>query len=190
MNILRTGVATVLLSSSIAGQAATFDFDRASGNIFGIDAFNSYTQTEDGITVSVTANGKKVSQTYSQGLGVGSYWFDYLIKSGESLTFSFDQAVDIDHIVLNGFGLGTVSWDGGSISNLDGSINVFPGINGKPHMIGLTNITSFTFTSDRFFLMVDGLKGVTATTAVPVPAAAWLFGTALIALASIGRNRG
>jgi hypothetical protein len=194
MNALKKlALVTLGLATTSLASAATFDFDRGTGSTLSFNSYDVYSQTEDGISVSVVGIGgqNKVSQSRNQGLGVGTGFFNYLIADNEKLTFTFDQAVDINQIVLNSYGNGTLTWEGGSIAGLDGNTNTSQGLNAKFHTINLSNITSFTVEADQNYLMVDGLVGVTASvSAVPVPAAAWLFGSALIGLAGIGRKRG
>jgi len=185
----KTILALTLLGVASVSSAATFDFDRASGSATSVDSYTTYTQSSGGITVSVTGagDGNKVSRTYAQGLGVGTNLFNYLMGTNETLTFTFNQAVDLQQIILNSYGTGTLTWVGGSISGLDGTVDTTPGLNGQFHTVNLTNITSFSIKANSNYLMVDGLAGVTSH--VPVPAAAWLMGSGLLSLAGVGRRR-
>jgi hypothetical protein len=181
-------LAAIAMGFAGISSAATFNFDRGTGSATSFDSYTTYTQSSGGITVSVTGagDGNKVIRSYAQGLGVGTNLFNYLMSTNESLTFTFNQAVNVAQVVINSYGTGTLTWTGGSISGLTGTTITTPGLNAHFHTVNLTNVTSFTIKSNSNYLMVDGLAGVTA---VPVPAAAWFMGSGLLGLAGVARRR-
>lgn len=185
----RSILALTIMGVASAASATNFDFDRATGLATTVDSYATYTQSADGITVSVTGSGdgNRVSRTYAQGLGVGTNLFNYLMGTNETLTFTFNKAVNLQQIVLNSYGSGTLTWAGGSIGGLGGTVDTNPGLHGQFHTVNLNNITSFSIRADNNYLMVDGLVGVAP--AVPVPAAAWLMGSALLSLGGLTRRR-
>ncbi|CAH0990015.1 hypothetical protein SIN8267_00097 [Sinobacterium norvegicum] len=176
--------AAAMTASSLAG-AASFDFVKGSGGYH--DSLN-FVASDGVLGVNVTpVNGSKVSWT-TQGLGRGTNGFNYLMAGGEGLTFNFTSAVDIGQVNMESYGSSNVSWT--DANGLTGSIGSVQGkTGGQLNTITLSNITSMTFTANNNYSMIAGFDDVFATSQVPVPAAAWLFGSALIGLAGIAKKR-
>jgi hypothetical protein len=175
--------AGLALSVASSVQAASFDFAKNFGGYH-----NSLTFSSGGIDVTVNAvNGSKVSWV-SQGVGRGSSGFDYLMGNGEALDFSFSRAVDVGSILLNSYGSASLSWNyaNGSTGSL-GYADAKEG--GFATALNLTGITGLRVTATQNFVIVKGFDGVVATSEVPVPAAAWLFGSALLGLGGIARKK-
>lgn len=181
-------IAAMGLASSLS-QAATFDFT-GHGN-----AAAAANQTVDGITVTVSAPGEDLGYYNLDGLGVKTGFFNLPgLQNNETLRVDFSETVDIatltmrqwegpDSIVLVGYGTG-------SALTLDNDSCAF--CSAETFNIGLTGIDYLTITgnSGLTVTLLAGLGGVTATASeVPVPAAAWLFGSALVGLAGIGRRK-
>lgn len=184
---------TAALALSGLASAASFDF---SGPTLA-DKEPSFTFNSDGISVTVTAASGKVAH-YWEGLGNDNgFWDVEPLGNGESLTFTFSQTVTLGGISLR-------QWEPGvdeAMLTTSGGLDV--AISG--HGIGANGATlvdyfsfnapltlkSFTITgtngATQFY--VQGLQNVNAVSDVPVPAAAWLMGSALIGLAGIARRR-
>jgi hypothetical protein len=182
---LGTAAAMLLLSS--AASAANFDFRQAFGGYY-----NSIDFISDGITVTVTAAGgsNKVS-VVDDGLGNGSNGFNYLLANNEQLIFTFSEEVTVGSITASAdFSSGdfNLTYEGGTISNIPAPIDSPPSFNATT-LLNITT-TSFTITGTDNYALIEGLGDVfTTASAVPVPAAAWLFGSALVGLAGLGRRK-
>lgn len=171
--------ATALTASSLAG-AANFDFNK-----FGGGYSDSLDFVEDGIGINVTAlGGSKVSWT-SEGLGRGTNGFNYKMANGEGLSFTFTEAVDIGTMDVIGASSGNISWTAAS-----GETGVFSNATDDAD-VGLINITSLSLISNGNYITLMGINDVFATSVseVPVPGAAWLFGSALLGLAGVAKKR-
>lgn len=185
-------IAALGLSSGFA-SAADFNFTGLGS------AGAAAVQTVGGITVTVTATGgDSLDYLNLDGIGVDSGIFDLAalqstLFSSEGLQVSFSEEVTIGSLGMrqweNGFDGANFSSSGGSFAlgtSDSGFLEDFWDLSGH----GVGALTSFT---------INGTGAVTATllssltnvqvTAVPVPAAAWLLGSALIGLAGLGRKR-
>lgn len=203
-------LATALaLSISGAASAATVSYDLWTGLGLSNNAqVSSVSKTLGGVTLTITATGKssdKVAYRTNAGLGVyctSGCFLDSpemgsdLIKGEgrEVLTFTFSQAVRLDKI---GFYLFENNIDKARLtiggSNTD--ISSAPADNtGKP-VIGFSEysvggsplVTSFSI-SARGSVTSFRISDITVT-AVPVPGALWLMGSALMGLAGVARRR-
>lgn len=169
-------------SISLSSHAANFDFSQAFGG------YHKYLEfTEDDIDLRVDpVSGGKVSQNYF-GLGRGSWFGNAALSKKEKLTFSFDQTVDLGSIVLNAWGRTKISWTYADGST--GKMKANARWGGLETQLNLSGITSLTVAGKKGWIMVGGFNDVFATSEVPVPAAAWLFGSALLGLGGACRRR-
>lgn len=126
-----------------------------------------------------------------------------LVNGVDYFNFSSDSAVEIEWI-FGGYDLeggGSVSESGFIREGSAGSNTALITLGGDASgsMSFTTPVTSgdpgiFTVGAGNFTLSLDGGGGAALydfrITAVPLPAAAWLFGSALLGFASIARRRG
>lgn len=184
MKLFRCITALLALSLGQSALAATFDF---SG--LGSVSSSGYSTTVDGITVTVTTPGandlvyKGSSFLSAGGLGSsGSFLDPKSVGNGESLQVSFSESVIVGNLSLNDWGL----LDSAQVFSAGGNLNLCGNCSGDFDLSSLGGITSFTLqggVGSSFYL-----GGLTADPAVvPVPAAAWLFMSALVGL--VGRKR-
>ena len=186
--------ATVLaLSLSQSALAATFSFTG-----LGSVPASSYSTTSDGITVTVTTptaghSLKYFSTSGIDGIGASSGLLDpAAVQQGESLTVSFSEEVTVGSITFNQWDgdRATLSSTGGNLV-LDGDscpLLTFSCTSETYDLSSLGGITSFTVTGDNF-ISAFLLAGLGDVQAVPVPAAGWLFLSALLGLAGKKRLR-
>lgn len=176
---LLLGTATLALSQ--AASAATFDFTGGSSVV-----------TSGGITVTASAPGETLT-TGGSGFGVKSNCCDLNgIQNNETLRLDFSAAADIGTLFLKGWegpDRLTLAWDGGSLDINDDN-NFWS--SDEYYDINLSGVTFLTLTGNSFGTVTTlaGLQDVNLTPSeVPVPAAAWLFGTALVGLGSLKKRR-
>lgn len=177
--------------SSLTLSAATLDFGTWSGSNCGVSgcAF-------DGGTNSVTVSSSQGTVTQGLfGLGVDSGTLDdwaldnnWPGANPEALTFSFTHAVILDSIDLGLFdnifdsGKSFYTLDGGSAVTITDSITLV-GLEFSDLVIS-TNTRGFLESGTSF--RVNQLQ---VSSVVPVPAAVWLFGSALLGLVGIKRKK-
>ncbi len=197
--------AAIGLSASGLASAASFDF---TGNGGSADFGNSVIEVSDDglITATITASRHGATSGVSgfdlDGYGVADGGYRS-IQGNEMITISFSQAVDISTLHLRQWegpdeANAVVSFNGGSATTvISADTGGWFDTNEYVMLVGAEGVTSMTINgiyngsifgieSTQFF--VAGLQGVEASE-VPVPAAAWMFGSALIGLATIGRRR-
>ncbi len=205
MNILKYLAApAVALLMAQGASAATFDFLGAPGAVndgpVGVDGWkiqgNSYSMTDGGVTVTVSAvNNQLAYYTIDGGKGLGNSGCYALICSAgiqknETLQVSFSQAVTVT-------GLSLGAWDGPDTAALVATPGGSMTIDTDPtasqvdtfDLSSLGEITSFTITDTKFggIFTLRGLE--VQVTPVPLPAAAWLFMSALGGLVGARRMR-
>ncbi|ROS00276.1 putative secreted protein [Sinobacterium caligoides] len=175
-------ISAIALAASSTASAGNFDFNKFAGGYH-----NSLSFSANGANVGLTATalgGSKVSWT-NEGLGRGSNGLNYKMSGGEALSFSFTKAVDIGTIDVIGISSASINWtaangDTGIFSNAtdDAAVNLF-------------NITNMTITAEGNFITIKGMDDVfvSQVNEVPLPAAAWLFGSALLGLSGLARRR-
>lgn len=173
------------LAISSAASAATFDFK-------GLGSTSNIASSDGTITVTITAPGESVG-TASSGVGVKSSCCDLSsIQNNETLRLDFSAATDIGGLYLTGWEAAdrlTLNYDGGVVDINDEHNNWS---SDDHYAINLTNVTFLTLTGNSFGTVarLAGLEDVSASVSeVPVPAAAWLFGSALIGLGGFARKR-
>jgi hypothetical protein len=179
------------LISAVAGTASatTYTFNN-NGSVF----------TVDGIKLTVTAATGSVNNASGNngGLGVkrgtfedGSMNSDLINEGKDKLIFTFDKAVKLTNFTMT-------SWQNGS--SLDQADLTYNGVttrlpNSGPNFTFNLPIyvTSFTLTAKgggtAFRVKSLGVIEQPVAPAVPVPAAAWLMGSGLVALAGLARRR-
>lgn len=187
-----------LLTAAVIGMALS-PLTHAATFTFQDNSTGASAQTVDGITVSFTALQAGEAVAYYGGIinaekGIGingvSCCDSAALGNSEAVTVTFSSAVTIDSIRMG-------QWQGpdkvfftSAAGNFtfDAETAIFSSYE-TFDISSLGAITSFT--------LIGGSTGTQATlnqligvTSVPVPAAAWLFGSALIGLAGIGRKRG
>lgn len=183
---LVAALAGCVLSS--AASAVEINFNTGPG--FASTA-GSYSFSNGGIGVTVTAPGEQASY-YWEGVGVSTGAFNLkTLQNNESLTLSFDQTVRLNALSFrqweNGFDQVVLNSTAGSLT------------------LGYSDYTTDGVLVDWFEfgspLLVDSItltgdSGATATwlrsvdvEAVPVPAAAWLMGSALMGLGGVAARR-
>jgi hypothetical protein len=216
MNTMKTlAVAVALVASAGAQAAVTFNFKAPS---VGSEAsFASKVFTSGGITVTVTAGsavdstprvwsdikGLGVSDSDSGGQVEGGGSSPSAVGNGESLLFTFSQAVTIGNI-------GFEDWEDNSNTakltyqyGIGGTGNTI--ITGEGDISDANDIYSLALGGAITWMRVSALTevdgsgvsdfyvwqmgDVAAAPAVPVPAAAWLMGSGLIGLTAVARRR-
>lgn len=191
---------TLVIASSIASiNHATAATDFVFTNLFS-QAHNttSYTVASlDGsvnatLTASKNGNSKKLGALNLDGIGVytggANLWG---IQNNEVLTVSFSQAVNIGTVHLRQWELAdkltltTNQGDNIVIDNESALLNTNEYVT-----VNLSGITSLSLKGETFgtVAFLAGLQNVT-TSEVPVPAAAWLFGSALLGLAGFRKKK-
>ena len=182
MNIRRFAVATVLLLATGVTHAANFNmtgFRTQSGSSF-IDLL-----ADDGLLRATATALMGTVGANTNGMGVIFGDTRRALGDAETLRIDFAQTVNLGELRLRRFDRWDnleVNWSGGSMLIDDGTSarNEFRTLN-------LTAIDWVSFTSEgnRSQFLVAGMNDVTA---VPLPAAAWLFGSALAMLFAGGRR--
>jgi hypothetical protein len=184
-DMIKSAVQGVLLAGLLgaaSAQAATFDLTTGSNTNLG-DSFN---MTEDGITLTISESyGTRRLVQNVNGIGVGPRGF--ILDSGaidglglnEFVSLSFSESVLLESITFGG-------WDGNDDVTFTGlSIAGFGGDGGTATINEI--VSAFTLgavgLNDNF-----RISSITVS-AVPVPAAAWLFGSALLGMIGLRRNR-
>ncbi|HUH37474.1 MAG TPA: hypothetical protein VL027_05965 [Spongiibacteraceae bacterium] len=213
MRTLKTLLATTVLATGASlASAASVDFTGIAPGLGGTLG-PSVTVNSSDMSFSVTAtvsgaigNKAHVSGYALDGFGVGTYklFSDnyYAIQGGETLHLSFDQTVDVGTLKLRqweGPDRGTVTvhtLTGSQTFNLAGdNCGLCTGQDVALNVLGVTRIDVtgvyngkiLGIPATQFF--VAGFSDVQVSE-IPVPAAAWLFGSALAGLGGIARKRG
>jgi len=185
---LRPIAAALALSAAGATSAATVNFNLANGP--GIDdRQSSFNFSSSGLNLTISAS-NLVAYRYD-GIGVSSTNIEagefnsYAGHNGvESLTFTFDQSIQLNSISFYLFD-----------NNIDQVLMTY-GSNSLTINKNSDAVFSTPLTLNSFTLTAQGLGTSTRisglsvdTSAVPVPAAAWLMGSGLLGLAGMARRR-
>jgi len=183
--MLRTLFVLLSFVAAVGANATTFTF---TGKGSAAAAAN---QTVDGITVTVSAPGEDLGYLTLDGLGVKTNFFNLSgIQNGETIRVDFSQTVNIENIKLR-------QWEGPDDAVLVGygdgtSVNLTAdscwSCSAETFNVNLTGIDYLTLTGDSG-LSVFFLAEISGVSAVPLPAAAWLFGSALFGLGFVKRRR-
>lgn len=192
--------ASLLLLSATAGAASFFDFG-AIGAAHE-QGYSTYSKTVGGLTLTATANNNYfvyldgLSGGKPAGMGVCKTLLSDLTCTpsdddnttvGEVLTWNFSQAIgqidltfrDANHDPLGAKSL-QYKLDSQSWVTFTPNSSSFYALN----MAGNTQVSFRTLTDTNQFY----IQGATAT-AVPLPAAAWLFGSTVVGWLGIARRR-
>lgn len=205
-NLLTAAVAATLMLGPSVASAISFDFMAlANGNERG---YGTFTHTEDGLTVDATGHSADGTIDYyaymdsgDAGLGVCKALTaadqctpssDDNVTYLERVRLSFDRAVTLNEVEF-------VNGDHGT--SFMGDFDLV--VDGGPAMThSLTNIFSTNLSGSVFEfinLNPEGTSdlsnkyqfyiGSVDVAAVPLPAAAWMFGSGLLGLAGVARRR-
>lgn len=172
------------LTLSAGASAASFDFTGSSTS--------GIASSDGAITVNLSTPSGSVT-TGSSGVGVKDGFLNLAgIQKNETLRLDFSVATDIGSLLLTG-------WEGPDRLTLNyngGVVDINDDHNGwssnETYAINLTGVTFLTLTgnSTGTVTRLSGLQNVSVTPSeVPVPAAAWLFGSALVGLGSLARRK-
>lgn len=206
------GITALISASSIAIAAPVYYFNdaitdrasfQASAGALTLESFespfsSSFNQSFTGFTVTSTATLSRET-TNSRAITDGISALGFSEAENASLTFTFDNAITAFGVDVNDMNFGNMTFSD-NIGNL--FTDVLIGDNGTDaggpgftnhQFFGVTNseaftsITlSFTGASSSGLITVDRLE---YSSVVPVPAAAWLFGSGLIGLFSLRRRK-
>lgn len=194
MKLLRYIPMLLALSVGQSALAANFSFTGLGGV-----SSSGYSATSGGITVTVTTPGGNNLDYFSvngiDGIGNSSGFFDpAAIQQYEQVNVSFSESVTIGSLTFNqweGPDKAYISSAGGNLTfDTDSCVALtFSCTSETFGMSSLGAISSFTITGGSFgsAFLLAGLSDVNAASAVPVPAAGWLFISGLAAL--FGRKR-
>jgi hypothetical protein len=187
MNFKSTIAAAVMaVSASSLASAGAVDFTGGYGKT------NTYSASTDGVGVDVTATryGRSAKVTKNRGgLGVKGGVNHFQSIGRETMSFKFTDSVTLNSLTFDN--RTWYDWTGrdkvhytdsnGSSFTLSGSDNMFD--------IGADDISWFSLAAGGSWTstFVAGLDY--DPYAVPVPASAWLFGSALVGLAGLRRKK-
>ena len=200
-------IATAIVCSASVQASTQFNFTGNGGSTnFGNTVV---AMSDDGsLTATITASRhgstSGVSGFNLDGYGVADGGYRS-IQGNETLHITFSQAVDIDTLHLRQWegpdeGQAVISFNGGTTTQTISADTGGAFDTNEYVALNATGVTSLDitgiYTGTLFFVektqfFVAGLQGVTASPSeVPVPAAAWLFGSALLGLGQLKRRKG
>lgn len=187
--------------SSLSGSSSTLDFESQSS-----DSLVNSGDTLGGITFSYNIGPPPVDMMVtndflttsgSNYLGLDDAGNFNLFIAGDSFTMTFDTPQNaIGLYLVSGdplyAGDAIISTSVGSALNSD-VVNIDLGDGGLAYYIGLTSDTAFSSATLQFDAAAEGaflysVDDITVS-AVPVPAAVWLFGSGLIGLVGFSKRR-
>lgn len=214
MKKLLTGLAATAVLAASGAQASTINFDNGSGSYSadGVNATVTVTTAKSG--QGLHYNGVENAIGVGNNNVNGAIGFKELFilvpifTEAETMTVTFDQEITLDNVWLrqwedNVLGFGDevyIDYSGGSSGvgtlNFDQSDELV--LLRDRFDAGSISLTQFTLRPEQ-----DGSNGAGANnntavylhsvdftvSQVPIPAAAWLFGSALLGLVSVGRRR-
>jgi hypothetical protein len=185
-------IITTLAALAFANTAgaATFVLNNTTGNGSGTDS-----RTVDGITVDFSAPNFGQTASYAnatfaanRGVGVrtGSNILQDEIRIGETLRVSFDSAVTIDSLLFS-------QWDNNDdltiTASTGSSLSYNLNVGGSQELVDISSLGSFQYIDISGNGGSSALHTISNVSAVPVPAAAWLFGSALTGLVGVSRRK-
>lgn len=200
-------VKSLLLGATLCGaqlsSAAIIDLTTGGPSSYTFDPGDG-----SSVTLTISVNTGSIHQN-GQGLGIDSALIDdnaldnYASgASQETLTFTFSSLVSLDSLELDNFEPllnadkhAEFSFNAGGISAIDDNNMTDLGFSNWRYDVN-EDVTSFTIgTPARSGIIGDTSFRinnivVSAIPSVPVPAAAWLFGSALLGMGVVRRNNG
>lgn len=188
--------------ASVSGATSTLDFESQStgSQINSGDSLNGitfdYSIGPPPIDMMVTNDFMTTSGSNYLGLDdAGNY---NLFLAGDNFTMTFDAPqyalgmylVSGDALFSGDFSISTSE---GSVFNSD-VVDIALGDGGFAYYLGLTSDTAFSSATLQFDALAEGaflysVDDITYASAVPVPAAVWLFGSGLIVMFGRLRNK-
>jgi hypothetical protein len=188
--MLKKTLALIGLTFSLVSNAATF-------SLAGLeDGSTTYNKSNDGLvmTISSLPSGDVLKNGIDNfdGLDFGGIDLGSMFFSTSSFNLSFDESV-----YLHSFTIFETAgpWDDSVSFSISGAgVNTGTISNGRPETVFESESLLFLGGENYTFTYLAGdmiaIKSFEATAAVvPIPAAAWLFGSALIGLAGIKRKK-
>ena len=181
--------ACLVLGSANSAMAATFTFDNGSQGVS--------PRTNGGLTVSFAAPGANKQArfvnnafTNRRGIGVrtGNNFTNDEINLGETLRVNFDTTVAGDTLTMT-------AWQGPDditiTTNKGKSLqyNVDTNGSGPKEVIDVTSLGNFLSLDISGNNGASALHKITNVSAVPLPAAAWLFGSGILGLVGQARRK-
>ncbi len=188
--MIRILTGLLVLGLANAASAATFTYENT----------NAGPQTDDGITVSFAAPLSGQNVGYYTGLGIdaeegvgidsGGFFSSNALAQGELLRINFSTTVQLAAIRLGQWQVSesvtftanngnSVTWntESAAFSSYE-TVNL--------SSLGNLDYIDFTANTGTTWATINQIQGVSA---VPLPAAAWLFGSALMGLMGVARRR-
>ena len=199
-------IGAILLAPVSAVHATSVNFTDAIWDEGPAPYVSTISNTIDGIEVTATAGGPagtapKLYQDSKDGLGVRLNYETDEIEGDEFLTISFDQEIRLTEI-----GITDLFKETGLKNNLFTEIGFYETVHGIEEFSAVQSTgTDLVLVLSGLDLVIDSIKfyapGINdknedhefslhslEITAVPVPAAFWMFGTALIGFVAMSRR--
>ena len=137
-------------------------------------------------------SGDYIEQTISTVVGANySLTFDYSANPGFDPNDTVNALVRNFAVDITGNATTNLSYD--MDTNNDLSIDILPTdmqyLSANLNFSATSTSTTLRFTSPEFYRSGIALDNVAVVSAVPVPAAAWLFGTGLLGLVGVARRK-
>ena len=177
-------VASPISLSDFSGSETVIGFDDlTSGTIL----TNQYSGS--GVTFQNTSESTSISDGFPGDASSAPNVAFTLLNLGGSQEILFSTAVNKFGVFLAGSNGETFLMDvydtNGLVESLGGANNAFLGV------FSSTNIISIALRSSTngFNFVMDDVRFESSVSAVPVPAAVWLFGTAMIGLIGFGKRK-
>ena len=199
---LLTSTDQALFLASLSGNITTLDFEsQAPGSqVNSGDTLNGITfdYSIGSPPLDMMVANDYLTTSGSNYLGLNDTGNENFFYAGDSFTMTFDTTqnsvglylVSSDVLFTNDF---SISTSAGSVFNSD--VNYFDvGDGGLAYYVGLTSDIGFTSAILQFDALAEGtflysVDDITYASAVPVPAAVWLFGSGLIGLTGMARRK-
>ena len=188
-NAAQTAAVKNLLTLSSSLKDFSFDAGARQDNLSNLDQFGLFLTNTDS---TLTPPGPATSPLANNFLGFGTRMKDWLFSVNQVKTLTADGSLTPVHSGVgdwtdgfqgwNGNGL-TLGWNTTTDTTVDNSLSLYryfynPDASSATQLYGSINIDSAT-----------GVVSYNAVSAVPVPAAVWLFGSGLMGLVGVARRR-
>ncbi|CAH0990892.1 hypothetical protein SIN8267_00992 [Sinobacterium norvegicum] len=187
---IKSKIAVAVVAVAASGMASAGSLDLTGG----YGKTSTYSASSDGIGVDVTATryGRSASVTMNRGgLGVKGGVNHFQSIGRETMTFNFTDAVSLKNISFDS--KTWYDWTGrDKVSYVDStglSLTLSGNSTDGSFDIGQNNVDWFTISAAGNWTstFVDSINY--GEYAVPVPASAWLFGSALVGLVGLRRKK-